>query len=108
MTALARTTLEKTPVEVLFWYADFADKLVAAGEALTGTPTITATLSYQGNVAGTLPTIDQKAISGTKVTWRIQGGLDGNIYRLDISCNTTATDGNTRTREGDVMVAVND
>ena len=106
MSVLAPNSLEKAPAEVLFWAVDFRLLITAAGEAQTGTPTVVATLVFPA--AGALPTIDQVAISGTQVVFRVSGGVDGCQYRLDITTATLDTAAKTRTRQGDLLVIVND
>lgn len=79
----------KTPTEEEKFSFDFAG-LLAVGETLTGTPTVTSHV-----IRGTDPSPGSMisgtaTISGTKVTQKIIGGVEGVIYCIKCQVDTSA------------------
>lgn len=80
--------LIKQPDEVRQYTFDYSAQLeVVAGETLTGSPTVTATVL---NGAGSL-TIGSPSISGTKVNVTISGGVLGENYAVKCLVQTNAS-----------------
>ena len=89
----------KHSTESLLFGVDFT-KLMAAGETLTGTPSVAA----PAGIAISGPSINAQAFtnddgatvgSGAGVQFRAAGGVSPTDYLLTVTCATTA--GNTRT-----------
>ena len=105
----------KQPDESILYLIDYTH-LLASGETLTGTPTVTAEIEGTGAEATGL-TLSAKAVNtvaktkrngtiaiGKGIEVRIAGGTDGVTYRIESSCGTTASN----TFAGDVILDVKD
>lgn len=101
--------LTKQPGEDILYGVSFAN-LLASGETLTGTPTVTAdkaglTIGTPAVNAATFTDLDGNTVAiGAGVQVRISGGTDGVDYRLEVSCGTT----DSNTREVDCRLNVED
>jgi hypothetical protein len=83
----------KTASEVRNAAVSFAD-LLASGETLTGTPTVTqASLTFANQAVSTAAlTINGETVAiGKAVQFKVSGGAAGNVYEIDINCDTTST-----------------
>ena len=93
----AIAALTKHPSESVFYAVDFTN-ILASGETLSGTPTVT--VSPTGPTIGA-PTVNTGVLTddegntvaiGKAVQVRVSAGTDGIDYTLTVSCATTASD----------------
>ncbi len=95
MTVLAPQQLVKQPAESRLFSMEFKN-LLATGETISTVVSVLATPSGL--------TISGETISGTEVQFRIAGGADAQIYRVE----TTITTNQANTLEGDGLLVVRD
>ena len=87
--------LDKQPSESRLYDIDFAP-LLATGDTLTGTPTVTTAQSGL--------TIAAPSLSTPKVQVRLSSGTDGTLYKLTVKSSTANGD----TLETDIYLRVED
>lgn len=71
------TVLIKQPGETLPYAIDFTN-LIPTGDSLSSVTSVTATPSGSGDL-----TLGSASISGTQVQFRIGGGIEGKMYRVE-------------------------
>lgn len=91
----APEVLCKQPSESVLYKMSFVN-LLGSGESLTGTPVVVS------DPIGLEISDVALADSNTKVQMRIKGGKDGMDYRVEVQCNTDAS--NVREADGELLV----
>ena len=76
--------LVKQPVESAPYEIDFTN-LIPTGDSLSSVTSVTATPSGSGDL-----TLGYVTISGTKVQFLVEGGIEGTMYRIDAVVVTAA------------------
>lgn len=90
------TVLIKQPGETLPYAIDFTN-LIPTGDSLFSVTSVTATPSGSGDL-----TLGSASISGTQVQFRIEGGIEGKMYRVEAIVVTAV--GNTLEGDGRLFV----
>lgn len=100
MSVTAPQFLEKQPGETRAYSMDFSN-LMSSNETISSVSTVASEL--RGGATSDL-TISSETISGQTVQMNIAGGTDGNVYRVEVTIITSAS----QILEGDGMLRVRD